>query len=73
MSVVTSIEEQALSLTNRERGELITRLLRSLPPYPADEDGGLADAKRRREELRNNPEIRISLDELDRRMKERFQ
>lgn len=72
MSGVTRIEEQALSLTTRERGELITKLLRSLPTYPTDADGGIADAKRRREEMRNGTEIGISLDELDRRMKERF-
>lgn len=72
MSVVTNVEEQALSLTARERGKLITKLLRSLPAFPADADGGIAEAKRRREEMRKNPEIGGSLDELDRRMKERF-
>jgi hypothetical protein len=72
MSVVASVEEQALSLTAKERGELITKLLRSLPAFPADADGGIAEAKRRREELRKNPEIGISLDDLDQRMKERF-
>jgi phage tail sheath gpL-like len=73
MSVLTEVEEQALSLTAKERGALITKLLRSLPEFSSDRDEGIAEAIRRREELRKNPEIAISLEELDRRMKERFQ
>lgn len=73
MSAVTNVEKQALSLTARERGALITKLLRSLPSFPADADAGIEDAKRRRDEMRKNPEIGISLEELDRRMKDRFQ
>ncbi len=72
MSVVANVEEQALSLTAKERGELITKLLRSLPAFPADPDGGIAEAKRRRGGNEKDPEIGISLDELTRRMKERF-
>lgn len=72
MSVIAEVEERALSLTAKERGELITRLLRSLPEFPLDEDGGVAEALRRREQLREHPEIAISLEELDRRMQERF-
>lgn len=72
MSVVAEIEEQALGLGAREKGQLIVTLLRSLPDFPSDDDDGVAEALRRREELRKNPEIGISLDELDRRMKERF-
>ena len=72
MSVIAEAEELALSLPAKERGELITKLLRSLPKYPVDEDGGVEEALRRREEMRMNPEIGISLEELDSRMKERF-
>ena len=72
MSVIAEVEERALSLTTKERGELITKLLRSLPEFPSDEDDGVAEALRRREQLRKNPEIGISLEELDRRMQERF-
>ena len=72
MSIVANVEEQALSLSVKERGELITKLLRSLPDFPSDEDEGVAEALRRREELRKNPETAISLEELDKRMKERF-
>jgi len=72
MSVIAEVEKRALSLTTKERGVLITKLLRSLPEFPSDEDEGIAEAIRRREELRKNPEIAISLEELDQRMKERF-
>ncbi len=65
MSVVADVEEQALNLTAKERGALITKLIRSLPAFPADADGGIAEAKRRRDEMRMNPEIGISLEELD--------
>lgn len=72
MSVIAEVEEQALSLTTKERGELITKLLRSLPEFASDEDDGVAEALRRREQLKEHPEIAISLEELDRRMQERF-
>ncbi len=72
MSIVANVEKQALSLTTKERGELITKLLRSLPAFPAEADGGIAETKRRREEMRKDPDIGISLDELDQRMKKRF-
>ena len=71
MSVIAEVEERALSLTAKERGELITKLLRSLPAFPSDEDDGVAEALKRREELRQHPEIAISLEELDKRMQER--
>ena len=73
MSVIAEVEERALSLTAKERGELITKLLRSLPEFPSDEDDGVAEALKRREQLRQHPEIAISLEELDKRMQERSQ
>lgn len=72
MSVIAEVEQQALNLNAKERGELISKLLRSLPEYASDEDDGVAEALRRREELRKDPEMAISLEELDRRMRERF-
>ena len=72
MSVIAEVEELALSLDAEARGELIARLLRSLPPFPGGDDDGVAEALRRSEELKRNPEMAISLDELDRRMQERF-
>ncbi len=55
MSIIANVEKQALSLTAKERGELITKLLRSLPVFPTDADGGVSEAKRRRGEMRNKP------------------
>jgi hypothetical protein len=72
MSVVAEIEERAMSLGVKERGQLIARLLRSLPEFPGGDDDSVAEALRRRDELRRNPEIGISLGELDQRMRERF-
>jgi len=72
MSVVANVEEQALGLSVKERSELITKLLRSLPAFPSEEDEGVAEALVRRDELRRNPDIGISLEELDSRMKGRF-
>lgn len=72
MSAIAEVEVQASRLTARERGELITKLLRSLPDYPAAGNYSIAEAVRRREQLRTHPEISISLDELDRRMQERL-
>ncbi len=72
MSVVSEVEERALGLSTQERGMLITKLLRSLPEFPTDADDGLAEALRRREEMREHPELALSLEELDRRMRERF-
>ena len=73
MSVVAEAEQIALSLPVKERGELIAKLLRSLPgPFTPDDDDGIEEALRRSDELKQNPEIGITIEELDRRMHERF-
>jgi len=73
MSVITEAEELALSLSAKERGELIAKLLRSLPgPFIDDDDDGIEEALRRSDELKKNPELGISIKDLDRRMHERF-
>lgn len=73
MSVVTEAEKIALSLPAKERGELIEKLLRSLPgPFIDDDDDGIKEALRRSDELKKKPEIGMSIEELDRRMHERF-
>lgn len=72
MTVVLEVEQQALNLNAKQRGELISKLLRSLPEYASDKDDGVAEALQRREELRKDPTIGISLKELDQRMRERF-
>ena len=73
MSVVAEAEQIALSLPTKERGELIEKLIRSLPgPFIEDDDDGITEALRRSDELKKNPEMGISIEELDRRMHERF-
>ncbi len=72
MTVVLEVEQQALNLNAKQRGELISKLLRSLPEYASDKADGVEEALQRREELRKDPTIGISLKELDQRMRERF-
>jgi putative addiction module component (TIGR02574 family) len=73
MAVITDVEELALALPVSDRVKLAEKLIRSLPsPGWDDADDGIAEALRRSDELRENPEIGISIEELDRRMQERF-
>lgn len=72
MTPVSEIEELALQLSVQERAALATSLLRSLPEILVEEDGGLAEAKRRRDELLADPGIGISHEELRIRISKRF-
>ena len=67
------IEKLAFGLSEKQRAQLASSLLRSLPgPWSDDDDEGVAEAMRRDREMDENPEIAITLEELDRRMAERF-
>jgi Putative addiction module component len=67
------IEKLAIGLSVKQRAKLASSLLRSLPsPGWDDDDDGVEEAMRRSRELEEHPEIAITLEELDRRMKERF-
>lgn len=72
MSIVAEAEEIVLNLPLRERGEFAARLLASLRTADVDDDAIVAEALRRSDELKNDPSIAISLEELDRRMQKRF-
>lgn len=72
MSTITEAESIALNLSPRERGALAAKLLASLKTTDEDEETIIAEALRRSEEMKNNPEMAISMAELDRRMRERF-
>lgn len=73
MSVITEVEELALSLPASDRGKLAEKLIRSLPsPGWDDDDDGVEEALRRSDELKSNPELGISIEELDTRIRERF-
>jgi hypothetical protein len=63
MSVITEIEEKALSLPEQDRARLADRLIASLPEDFIDEDE-IAEALRRDQEMDENPEMVISHEEF---------
>lgn len=70
MSVMAEAEKLIFSLSEKDRAELVGKILRSLPLYA--DDGGLAEARRRDIEMDENPESIISLEQLNERLSERF-
>jgi putative addiction module component (TIGR02574 family) len=64
---------EALRLSEKERADLASRLLRSLPPVALAGDDGLAEALRRDEELDTDPAQAISLQNMDSHVRERHQ
>ncbi len=73
MSTMSNLKELALNLPVSDRASLASILLRSLPEVLNDHDGGVAEARRRRDELNANPEIGISPEELRKRISETFE
>ena len=73
MSVIAEAEELALSLSDSEHATLAEKLIASLPgPFIEEDDDGIEEALRRSQEMKENPEMGISFEELDEKMKERF-
>lgn len=72
MSTISEAENVVLNLPPRERGEFAAKLIASLRPFDEEEDAVIAEALRRSQELKANPGMAISLDELDRKLRERF-
>ncbi|MGD9589526.1 MAG: hypothetical protein AB7Q37_14030 [Pyrinomonadaceae bacterium] len=70
MSVMAEAEKLIFSLSEKDRAELVGKILRSLPLYA--DDGGLAEARRRDIEMDENPDSIISLEQLNERLSERF-
>ncbi|HMO80613.1 MAG TPA: addiction module protein [Pyrinomonadaceae bacterium] len=70
MSVVAEAEKLVLSLSEKDRAELVGKILRSLPMYA--EDGGLAEARRRDREMDEDPDSIITMEQLDARLVEHF-
>ena len=68
MTSIVEVEKLALDLPESERAVLAIHLLRSLPPALDDVDGGIAEALHRDAELDANPQIGISLEQLDERV-----
>lgn len=75
MPIVTEAEtiEQALKLPDSSRAKLAEKLIASLPgPFINDDDDGVEEALRRSREMDENPEMAISLEQLDEMIKDRF-
>ena len=64
MVTLAEIEAQAMVLTDTERVQLASSLLRSLPMLDEYEEDGIAEALRRREEMENDPDSIISWEQL---------
>lgn len=70
MSSVAEAERLLFSLSERDRNELIGKVLRSLPLY--SDDGGLAEARRRDREMDEHPELIMTMEQLDEKLVKRF-
>jgi hypothetical protein len=62
---VDQIAAAALLLPEKERADLASRLLRSLPPVASDDDDGVAEALRRDAELDADATQAMTLRDLD--------
>jgi hypothetical protein len=71
MVMIAELEKLAFALPDADRAVLASHLLRSLPSVLHDEDEGVAEALRRDVELDAHPEAGITLEDLDRRIRER--
>lgn len=73
MSTFAEVEELALGLPVSERGKLAEKLIRSLPsPGWDDDNDGIEEALRRSREMDENPEMSISMEQLDESIRKRF-
>ncbi len=71
MMSIAEVEKLALHLPDSQRADLALHLLSSLPPFLHDDDEGIAEALRRDAELDANPELGITMEELDRQIASR--
>ena len=71
MATAAEIEKLAFDLSDSERAVLAAHLLRSLPPVLDDEDEGIAEALRRDAEFEANPDLGLTLEQLDQKIANR--
>lgn len=71
MISITEVEKLAFELSDTDRAILAAHLLRSLPFVLHDEDGGIAEALRRDAELDSDPDLGMTLEQLDERIRAR--
>lgn len=64
MTTLNEIETSAMTLPEKQRAELASHLLSSLPAILPDEDEGLAEALRRDAELDVDPSMGMTMDEF---------
>lgn len=60
------IQESAMSLTDSQRAVLASELLCSLPQMLVDHDDGVSEARRRSQELEDDPAVGRTWDEIRR-------
>ncbi|BCU76080.1 addiction module protein [Luteolibacter sp. LG18] len=58
------IQRHAMELPDTDRAELAAELLNSLPRVLADDDEGIAEARRRAKELDQDPSVGCSWQEI---------
>ena len=68
---VDQIAAEALRLPEKERANLASRLLQSLPPVAFDDDEGVAEALRRDAELEADPTQAMTLRDIDSHIRQR--
>jgi len=71
MPSVAEVEKFALELPEQQRAILAVHLLHSLPAPLQDEDEGIAEAIRRNSELDSDPSIGLSIEDFDRKIRQR--
>ena len=64
--MMKEIQDRAMELPDAQRAALAAELLCSLPAVLADEDGGVAEARRRSRELAANPAAGCTWEEIRR-------
>ena len=65
MPTIAEVEKLAFDLPDSQRAVLAAHLLSSLPSVLHDDDEGIAEALRRNAEFDANPDMGISLEQLD--------
>ena len=71
MATINEVEKLAFDLPDSDRAVLAAHLLRSLPSVLHDDDEGIAEALRRDAEFDTNPDLGITLEQLDRQIRDR--
>jgi hypothetical protein len=71
MATAHEVEKLALDLAEKERAVLAAHLLKSLPAVLDDADEGMAEALQRDKDLDANPNLGISVEQLEQQVQRR--